>query len=42
LVTHDADVAASADRRITLRDGVIVEDTLPVVAEAAAEGVRNA
>jgi len=41
LVTHDADVAASADRRITLRDGLIVEDTLPFVPEAAAEGVRH-
>jgi cell division transport system ATP-binding protein len=41
LVTHDADVAASADRRITLRDGLIVEDTLPFLPEAAAEGVRH-
>ena len=41
LVTHDADVAASADRRITLRDGLIVEDTLPFVPEGAAEGVRH-
>jgi putative ABC transport system ATP-binding protein len=41
LVTHDADVAASADRRITLRDGMIVEDTLPFMPEAAAEGVRH-
>jgi putative ABC transport system ATP-binding protein len=41
LVTHDADVAASADRRITLRDGLIVEDTLPFMPEAAAEGVRH-
>ena len=41
LVTHDADVAASADRRIALRDGLIVEDTLPFMSEAAAEGVRH-
>ncbi|MCI0432949.1 MAG: hypothetical protein L0271_04770, partial [Gemmatimonadetes bacterium] len=26
LVTHDADLAAHADRRITLRDGVVVGD----------------
>jgi putative ABC transport system ATP-binding protein len=29
LVTHDAEVAAMADRKIVLRDGVVVEDTLP-------------
>jgi putative ABC transport system ATP-binding protein len=28
LVTHDPQVAAHADRRIILRDGSIVEDTL--------------
>ena len=28
LVTHDAEVAAMADRKIVLRDGMIVEDTL--------------
>lgn len=31
LVTHDAGVAAMADRKIVLRDGQVVEDTLPVV-----------
>jgi putative ABC transport system ATP-binding protein len=41
LVTHDPDVAASADRRITLRDGLIVEDTLPILPDPAAEGVRH-
>ncbi len=29
LVTHDPDLAARADRRIVLRDGMIVEDTSP-------------
>ena len=29
LVTHDPEVASRADRRIVLRDGVVVEDTLP-------------
>lgn len=37
LVTHDVEVASRADRRITLRDGRVVEDTLP--GEAEAEGV---
>jgi len=32
LVTHDAEVASRADRKIVLRDGVIVEDTLPFAA----------
>ena len=31
LVTHDPDVASQADRKIVLRDGMIVEDTLPYV-----------
>ena len=29
LVTHDAEVAAMADRKIVIRDGMVVEDTLP-------------
>lgn len=29
LVTHDPDVAHEADRRIVLKDGLVVEDTLP-------------
>ena len=31
LVTHDPEVASRADRKIVLRDGLIVEDTLPPV-----------
>jgi putative ABC transport system ATP-binding protein len=33
LVTHDAEVARRADRQITLRDGRIVEDSLPCANE---------
>ena len=32
LVTHDPEVASRADRRIVLRDGMVVEDTLPYAA----------
>jgi putative ABC transport system ATP-binding protein len=35
LVTHDSEVAAMADRKIVLRDGMIVEDTLPFIPELA-------
>jgi putative ABC transport system ATP-binding protein len=35
LVTHDQEVASRADRKIVLRDGLIVEDTLPFVEEVA-------
>lgn len=35
LVTHDADVASRADRKIVLKDGAIVEDTLPSAAPLA-------
>ena len=46
LVTHDSEVASKADRRIVLRDGLIVEDTLPCndpAAETAAPaGARHA
>jgi hypothetical protein len=31
-------VASRADRKIVLRDGMIVEDTLPFVGEAAVAG----
>ena len=29
MVTHDTEIASRADRKIVLRDGLIVEDTLP-------------
>ena len=35
LVTHDAEVASRADRKIVLKDGMIVEDTLPFVPDPA-------
>ena len=35
LVTHDPDVASQADRKIVLRDGMIVEDTLPYAGPSA-------
>ena len=28
LITHDAEVAAFADRTVTMRDGVVVEDVM--------------
>ena len=31
LVTHDVEVASRADRKIVLKDGLIIEDTLPFV-----------
>jgi len=37
LVTHDAEVASCADRRIVLRDGAIVEDSLPTAVATAEE-----
>jgi len=40
LVTHDAALAANADRVITLRDGLVVSDALaasPVPVASAAE-----
>ncbi len=36
LVTHDPEVASQADRKIVLRDGLIVEDTVPMVESAEA------
>ncbi|HKF49787.1 MAG TPA: ABC transporter ATP-binding protein [Terracidiphilus sp.] len=35
LVTHDPEIASRADRKIVLRDGQVVEDTLPGAAPAA-------
>jgi putative ABC transport system ATP-binding protein len=40
LVTHDTEVASRADRKIVLRDGLIVEDTLPY-AEPSAVAVQG-
>lgn len=37
LVTHDPEVASRADRRIVLRDGMVVEDTLPYTGPVEAE-----
>jgi putative ABC transport system ATP-binding protein len=42
LVTHDPEVASRADRRIVLRDGMVVEDTLPYPEPAAAEPIPAA
>jgi putative ABC transport system ATP-binding protein len=36
LVTHDPEVASCADRKIVLKDGLVVEDTLPFAAPPAA------
>ena len=35
LVTHDPEVASRADRKIVLKDGIIVEDTLPTTSADA-------
>lgn len=42
LVTHDSEVAARADRKIVLRDGMVVEDTLPFTALADSAAERGA
>ncbi len=39
LVTHDPEVAGRADRKIVLKDGMVVEDTLP--ADAALASVQS-
>ncbi|WP_420236353.1 ABC transporter ATP-binding protein [Telmatobacter bradus] len=39
LVTHDAEVASRADRRIVLKDGVIVEDSCPCAADGEGNSV---
>ena len=41
LVTHDPEVAAMADRKIVLRDGMVVEDSLPFVAPVAEAAVER-
>ena len=43
LVTHDPEIASRADRKIVLKDGMIIEDTLPAASSAAvmAENERN-
>ena len=42
LVTHDSEVASRADRKIVLRDGLIVEDTLAGPAhDAVAENAQH-
>ncbi len=41
LVTHDVEIAIRADRKIVLRDGMVVEDTLPSLAASAAALVQN-
>ena len=43
LVTHDPEVASWADRKIVLRDGLIVEDTLPYIGPStvAVQGQEN-
>jgi putative ABC transport system ATP-binding protein len=35
LVTHDPEIASRADRKIVLRDGLIMEDTLPYTGPSA-------
>ena len=37
LVTHDAEIAGRADRKIVLKDGMVVEDTLPTPAQVTAQ-----
>ena len=42
LVTHDTEVASRADRKIVLKDGMVVEDTLPYESgSAVAEQVSH-
>lgn len=43
LVTHDPEIASRSDRQIVLRDGMIIEDSLPFAspAEVLADGGRN-
>ena len=42
LVTHDPEIASTADRKIVLRDGRIVEDTLPTATKTNPETAPEA
>jgi putative ABC transport system ATP-binding protein len=42
LVTHDAEIAGRADRKIVLKDGAVVEDTMPLVEAGVAHAERDA
>ena len=41
LVTHDAEVANQADRKIVLKDGMVVEDTLPFAGTREADSTQR-
>ncbi len=41
LVTHDAEIAGQADRRIVLKDGAIVEDVVARAGEVMAQAVER-
>jgi putative ABC transport system ATP-binding protein len=41
LVTHDPEVASRADRRIVLKDGLIVEDSKPGPFPSSAESAQG-
>jgi putative ABC transport system ATP-binding protein len=41
LVTHDPEIASRADRKIVLKDGMIVEDTLPYTAALSGSEVAE-
>jgi len=41
LVTHDREIASRADRRIVLKDGMVVEDTLPGFFATLAQDAGN-
>lgn len=41
LVTHDAEIASRADRKIVLKDGMVLEDTMPSADPLAAAGIAQ-
>ena len=41
LVTHDAEVASRADRKIVLKDGLVVEDTIPCQLQTASRSTTR-